>query len=91
MRSDFSLNSKHLTIVGRNTVDFSVFPPGAGVFFAKKNPPGVNSKVEGGSLKKKKKELLDDSTFLCPFQPDSGGGAQRILRYIDHQHAYIHK
>ena len=32
-----------------NTADFSVFPPGAGVFFAKKDPPGVNSKVGGGS------------------------------------------
>ena len=41
----FLNNSKHIA-------DYSVFPPGAGVFFAKKDPPGVNSKVGGGSLKK---------------------------------------
>ena len=45
-----------------------MFPPGVGVFFfAKKDPPGVNSKVEGynppGLLKK----------FLCPFRPNLGG------------------
>ena len=55
MRSDFSLNtknnqhnnSKQMTIAGKNAADFSVCPPGAGVFLAKKNPPGVNSKVRG--------------------------------------------
>ena len=42
-------NSKRLTIGGSTTADFSVFPPGVGVYFlAKKDPPGVNSKVEGG-------------------------------------------
>ena len=44
MRSDFSLNSKQLTIGGRNTADFSVFPPGAGVFIAKKDPPGLTQR-----------------------------------------------
>ena len=42
-------NSNQLTVAGRNTADCSVFPTGADVFFAKKNPPGVNSKVGGGS------------------------------------------
>ena len=46
-------NSKRLTIAVRYSADFSVFPPGAGVFFAKKDPPGVNSKVGGESKKKK--------------------------------------
>ena len=57
MRSGFSLNtnnnnqtnnnSNKLTIAGRNTADFSVFPPGTGGFFAKKDPLGGNSKVKG--------------------------------------------
>ena len=59
MRSDFSLNtennnqhnnSEQLTITGRNTADFTVFPPEAGVFFSKKDPSGVNSKVRGGCI-----------------------------------------
>ena len=63
--SDFSLNKQHnnnskqlAIIAGRNTADFSVFPPGAGVFFfAKKDPPEVNSKKIGGGIFKKKKVL----------------------------------
>ena len=32
-------NSKQMTVAGRNTAVFFVFPPRAGVFFAKKEPP----------------------------------------------------
>ena len=42
-------NSKQLTTAERSTADFSVFPPVAGFFFAKKNLSGVNSKA-GGDL-----------------------------------------
>ena len=44
MHSDFSLNSKQLTIAGRNSVDFSVYSTGAGVFLAKKIPPGLTQR-----------------------------------------------
>ena len=34
-------NRKYLSINGRNTAEFSVFPSGAGVFLRKKIPPGL--------------------------------------------------
>ena len=43
--------NKQLTIAGRNTADLLCSPGGGRFFFAKKNPPGVNSKVGGASLK----------------------------------------
>ena len=90
-------SSKQLTIAGRDTADFSLFLPGAGVFLAKKDPPGVNSKV-GGDLKKIKiKSPRDNLIFLCPFRPffelkgaDSRwGGTRRILRHLHHDECYM--
>ena len=37
--SQHNNKSKQLTIAGRHTTDFSVFPPGAGVFFCDKRSP----------------------------------------------------
>ena len=63
--SQHNNKSKQLTIAGRHTTDFSVFPPGAGVFCCDKRSPR-------GDLKKQR----DNSTFLCPFRPKKklGGG-----------------
>ena len=77
MHSDFSFNSKHLTIAGRNTADFSVFPPGADVFFAKKDLPGVHSKI-GGILKKKNPPRITQRFYAHFGQIWRGGNSEGI-------------
>ena len=60
--------------IRQKLADFSVFLPGAGVFFAKKDPPGVNSKVGGRIFKKEKGSPGITQRFYAHFGQIWGGG-----------------
>ena len=75
---------------GKEYCRFFCVPPGGGrFFFAKNYSPGVNSKVEGWGLKKKKNGITQRSyahsgQFFRGGEglKGGGGGAHRILRYV---------